>query len=113
MKIQVLALALAYRRKDIAWYRKLAPFLTVAYAASPIDLIPDVIPALGLLDDMLLIHLGVALSVRMIPPGIWRECREQAAQGVQASRKTKIAGAALVTGVWALLLWLILDAVLG
>jgi len=72
------ALYLASRRRDVPWHAKAVAVLVVAYALSPIDLIPDFIPVLGYLDDLLLLPLGIALVIRLIPRPILEECRDQA-----------------------------------
>jgi len=76
LKIQVHALGLACRDPRTPWYAKAFAALVAAYALSPIDLIPDFIPVLGQLDDLLLVPLGVAVAVRLIPSvllvvGVW------------------------------------------
>lgn len=84
---------------------KLVAGLTAAYALSPIDLIPDFIPVLGLLDDLLIVPAGAALAVRLIPPAIMDECRAKAAAGVGAgARRAAFVGGALVLSLWALIL---------
>lgn len=84
---------------------KLVAGLTVAYALSPIDLLPDFIPALGLLDDLLIVPAGAALALRLIPPAIMEECRTKAAEGLGAgAKRAAFAGGALVLGCWALIL---------
>lgn len=84
---------------------KLVAGLTAAYALSPIDLIPDFIPVLGMLDDLLIVPAGVALAIRLIPPAIMDECRAKAAEGVGGgARRAAFVGGALVVGFWALIL---------
>ena len=78
LKREVRALYLAYRDPRTPWYGRMLAALVVAYALSPIDLIPDPIPVLGYLDDLILIPLGVALALRMIPREVMAECRAQA-----------------------------------
>ncbi len=69
-----------------------------AYAFSPIDLIPDVIPVLGLLDDLILIPAGIWLVVRMVPPDVYAECRARAAEA--AERPVSRTAAAVIVVVW-------------
>jgi len=69
-----------------------------AYALSPIDLIPDFIPVVGLLDDALFIPLGLWLFVKLLPPGLFEECRQRAAEAAAVPRSR--AGAVLVVAVW-------------
>jgi len=78
LKIQTYALYLAYRDPRTPWYAKVWAALVVAYAFSPIDLIPDFIPVLGYLDDLVLLPLGMALALKMIPPEVMDEAREMA-----------------------------------
>ncbi|HMN59845.1 MAG TPA: YkvA family protein [Anaerolinea sp.] len=77
------ALYYAYRDPRVPWYAKAFIALVVAYAFSPIDLIPDFIPILGYLDDLLLIPLGVGLALRMIPAEVMRESRARAEQALE------------------------------
>ena len=99
-----MALYLAYRDPRTPWYARVVIALVVAYAFSPIDLIPDFIPVLGYLDDMILLPLGVALAVRLIPANVLADCREQARQSVDkpANRVAALAIIALwiVVGAW-------------
>ncbi|MEI7834861.1 MAG: DUF1232 domain-containing protein [Planctomycetota bacterium] len=100
LKRETLAMGLAMRHPATPWYAKLAAALVVAYALSPIDLIPDFIPVLGLLDDLLLVPLGV-LAVRwLIPPAVLDDCRRQAAEGVRIGRLWLWAGATVVGSLW-------------
>ncbi len=78
LKIKVYALYRAYRDPRVSWYARIFAAVVVGYAFSPIDLIPDVVPVLGYLDDLILIPLGVALAIKMIPPAVLAECREKA-----------------------------------
>ena len=78
LKIDVPAVFLALKDKRTPWYAKLTAALTVAYALSPIDFIPDFIPFLGYLDDLILLPLLVALTVRFIPKDVFERYREEA-----------------------------------
>jgi uncharacterized membrane protein YkvA (DUF1232 family) len=80
LKTETYALYLAYKDARVPWYAKLLIAFVVAHTISPIDLIPDVIPVLGYLDDLIIAPLGIALAIRMIPNEVMAECRE-AAQG--------------------------------
>jgi uncharacterized membrane protein YkvA (DUF1232 family) len=99
---ETLALYLAYRDPRTPWYAKVWAAIVVAYALSPIDLIPDFIPLLGYLDDLLLVPLGIALAIRLIPPAVLSDCRAQAARQSLAS----VPGARLVAG-GIVLLWVL------
>jgi len=85
LRNEVLALYLAYRDPRTPWMARLWAVLVVAYALSPVDLIPDFIPLLGYLDDLLLVPLGIALAVRLVPPSVMEDCRRRA-QGVLSKR---------------------------
>ena len=99
LKAETYVLYLAARHPGTPWYAKLLVAPIVAYALSPIDLIPDFVPVLGLLDDLLLIPLGIALAIRLVPPAVLAECRARA----QERRKlvSRVAGAVIV------LIWLV------
>jgi uncharacterized membrane protein YkvA (DUF1232 family) len=100
LRIDAHAAWLAARDPRTPWYARLFGLLITAYALSPIDLIPDFIPILGLLDDALLIPLGIWLFVKMLPPGLLDEHRVTAAQA--AARPTSAWGAVFVVAIWAL-----------
>ena len=103
LRAETHALYLAARHPQTPWYAKLAVAAIVAYALSPIDLIPDFVPILGYVDDLVLIPLGIALAVKLIPSGVLRECRararEQFADGAPASRRA----AAVILAIWLLM----------
>ena len=80
LKSNVLALYLASRHPSTPLFAKILTGLIVAYALSPIDLIPDFIPVLGLLDDIILLPLGIYIAIRMIPNDVLEQFREQAKQ---------------------------------
>ena len=105
LKKETLSLWYACRHPDVPWYVKLVALVVVAYALSPIDLIPDFIPVLGYLDDLLLIPLGIWIVIRLIPPEVMAECRTRA-EGIvgKAARAGKIAAVVIVT------LWIVAAA---
>jgi uncharacterized membrane protein YkvA (DUF1232 family) len=98
LKQDVVAVALAMRDPRVPWYAKAIGAFIVAYALSPIDLIPDFIPVIGYLDDLVLVPLGLLLMLRLIPAEVLAEHRAAAA-GV-AQRPVSYAGAAAVILVW-------------
>ena len=106
LKSETYALYLAYRDPRIPLHAKLFVALVVGYAFSPIDLIPDSIPVLGYLDDLIIVPLGVALAVRMIPEDVLSESRRKAQEMVERGDTPVSRGAAAVIVV----LWLALAA---
>jgi len=92
------ALYLASRDPRVPWYAKGLALAVAAYALSPIDLIPDFIPVIGYLDDLILVPLGILLVIRLIPPNVMAEHRDlaEAAQDRPVSRTA----AAVIVGVW-------------
>ena len=78
IKAEITALAYAQRHPETPWYARAAIFCVVAYALSPIDLIPDFIPVLGLLDDLILLPLGIYLALKLVPEHIMAEARVRA-----------------------------------
>jgi len=101
MAREVAALWIAARDPRTPWAAKAVAGAVAAYALSPIDLIPDFIPVLGLLDDAILVPLGIALAVRLIPEALMAEFREEAAR--RAERPRSRGGAAVVIAVWIVL----------
>ena len=101
LESETYALYLAYRDPRMPWYAKLFVALVVGYAFSPIDLIPDPIPVLGYLDDLILVPLGVALAVRMIPEDVLSESRQKAREMVErGERPVSRAAAAVIVVLW-------------
>ena len=98
LKRQAVALALAARDPRTPWYAKVLAAVVVAYAVSPIDLIPDFVPVLGLLDDLILLPLGVALCVRLIPPAVWADALERA-EKTDAPQSGRVA-AVVIVALW-------------
>jgi uncharacterized membrane protein YkvA (DUF1232 family) len=86
LKTELRALYLAYGDPRVPTHARVLAIVVVAYAFSPIDLIPDPIPVLGYLDDLILIPLGIALTIRMIPPDVLAECRAKARNTEESKR---------------------------
>jgi uncharacterized membrane protein YkvA (DUF1232 family) len=103
LKREVYALYLAYKDPRVPWYARVVAACVVAYAFSPIDLIPDPIPVLGYLDDLVLLPLGVALTIRLIPPPVLAECREEAARSMAAGKPVNWIAAGVIVAGWLLL----------
>ncbi|KNY30154.1 TSUP family transporter [Pseudobacteroides cellulosolvens] len=108
LKSEATALFLAYKRPDVPWYAKLFVMLIVAYALSPIDLIPDFIPVLGYLDDLVLIPLGVGLALKMIPPEVMEECRQQAKAVFKDDKPKNWVAGAIIISIWVGIICLII-----
>jgi uncharacterized membrane protein YkvA (DUF1232 family) len=100
LKAEVYALCLAYRDPRVPWYAKVLDACVVGYALSPIDLIPDFIPVLGYLDDLVLIPLGIALTLRLIPPAVLGECRARARAELAEGKPVTRAAAAVIGAIW-------------
>lgn len=108
LKKQILTLYLVYMRKEIRAYKKAFLLLIIIYALSPIDLIPDFIPVLGMLDDLILIPLGILIAIKIIPRDIWEECRKEAEKGVAIDPKYQKIGVGFILLIWVIGLLLIL-----
>lgn len=105
----VLAIWIAARDPRVPWYVKALAVAVAAYALSPIDLIPDFIPVLGYIDDLVIVPLGILLVVRLVPPQLMDEFRARAALQVERPRST--IAAAVIVLLWAaaigFVLWLL------
>jgi len=101
------AIAGAARDPRTPWYAKALALAITAYALSPIDLIPDFIPILGLLDDLIIVPLGIALALRLIPSEVMAEHR---ARSAAIASTTGVAGTVIIVAIWfggiALTAWL-------
>lgn len=113
LKIQVYALYLAYRDPRVPWYAKIFVALVVGYTFSPIDLIPDFIPILGYLDDLVIVPLGIALALRMIPSQVLAECQAQAREVMAEGKPVNRAAAFGIVIIWLLLAGLMIRLLIG
>jgi uncharacterized membrane protein YkvA (DUF1232 family) len=113
LKTEIYALYLASRDPRTPLVARLVAGLVVAYALSPIDLIPDMVPVLGYLDDVILVPLGVMLALRLIPPDVLASCRAAAASSKIMLLRSRV-GLAIVVTLWmvtlAVALWILLHA---
>lgn len=100
LKREVYALYLCARHPRTPWYAKLLVGLIVAYALSPIDLIPDFVPVLGYLDDVVLLPLAILLALRMVPADVLAECRDRAAGAFAGGKPVSRVAAAVIVGLW-------------
>ena len=98
IKRDVIALWLAARDPRVAWYAKALAGLVAAYALSPIDLIPDFIPVLGYLDDLILVPLGIAAVVALITPPVMADLRQKAVAVIQRPRS--LTAACIIIALW-------------
>ena len=112
LKTDVPAVFLALKDKNTPWYAKLFAAFTVAYALSPIDLVPDFIPVLGYLDDLVILPLLVALTVKFIPGDVLEEYRKQAQTMWQNGKPKRWFYAIPIILIWMLVIVLVLKAVL-
>jgi uncharacterized membrane protein YkvA (DUF1232 family) len=98
LKRDTYALYLAARDRRTPWYARLLATAVVAYAFSPLDLIPDFLPVVGYLDDLIIVPLGIALVLRLVPPEVLAESRERADEATQ--RPTSRVVVIVVLGIW-------------
>lgn len=103
LKKETYAIYIACKDHRVPWYARLFAGFVVAYAFSPIDLIPDVIPILGYLDDLVLVPLGIMLVLKMIPPAVLAECREKAEAAMNQGKPTSRIAAIAIVAIWLLL----------
>ena len=104
LKKEAVAVYIAAKDPRTPWYAKVIAFITVAYALSPIDLIPDFVPILGYLDDLIIVPAGLALAIRMIPAEVLAEAREKAEQVRGPERSVGMVGLILILVVWIVVL---------
>lgn len=112
LKRDIPAVFLALKHKDTPVFAKIVAGITVGYALSPIDLVPDFIPVLGYLDDVILLPALVALTVKMIPHEILEQCREESDNMWTDGKSKKWYYAIPIVIIWALVVWLIIKAIL-
>ncbi len=98
LKRDIVTLWLAARDSRVPWHAKVVAGAVAAYALSPVDLIPDFIPVLGYLDDLLIVPLGIMLAIRLIPPQVIADLRTQAA--VRIERPSGLLGMIFILALW-------------
>jgi len=108
LKRETLALYLAARDPRTPWYAKVLAVAIVAYALSPVDLIPDFIPVLGYLDELVLIPAGIALVIRLIPREVMEDAHARAGDVLDRAKKTAIWAAVVIVAIWALVAWVVI-----
>lgn len=100
LKAETFALYLTAGDPRTPWYAKLFVAAIVAYALSPIDLIPDFVPILGYLDDLILVPFGIALAIRLIPGPVLDDCRRKAQESLRDGRPTSRTAAVVIIVIW-------------
>ena len=110
-KRQIFILYFAYKDGRVHWYAKVFTACVVAYAFSPIDLIPDFIPILGYLDDIIIVPLGIMFALKMIPKSVISDCEVKAEEMMKNGRPKNWIVGSLIVLIWSLIsLWLIIKA---
>ncbi len=99
-KSDTYALYLVARDPRTPWYAKVLAAAVVAYAFSPIDLIPDFIPVLGYLDDLILVPAGIALAVKLVPDNVLAECRTRAKNAEESGQPVRRLAGAIIIVIW-------------
>jgi len=100
LKAETYVLYLAARHPGTPWYAKLLVAAIVAYAFSPIDLIPDFVPVLGYLDDLVVRPLGIMRAIRLLPPAVLAECRARAQAQLQGGKPVSRVAAVVIVVIW-------------
>ncbi len=111
LKTDTYALYLASRDRRVPWAARILVIVVVGYALSPVDLIPDFIPVLGYLDDMVLLPLGIALAIRLIPTDVWEQCREQARHRLAQDLARSWMAVIVIASIWLVSLLLVASLV--
>ena len=108
LKAETIMLWFCCKHPDTPLTAKVVATLVVAYALSPIDLIPDFIPVIGYLDDVILVPLGIYLTLKLVPRHVVEECRAQAHDWIAAQRPKprNYVAAVVIVALWLLVLWL-------
>jgi uncharacterized membrane protein YkvA (DUF1232 family) len=110
LRTEVVVLYYSFRDRRTPWYAKVLTSIVVAYALSPVDLIPDFIPVLGYLDDLILVPAGVYLALKLIPAEVLEEHREKA-QTEPINSRIKWMASTIIVMIWLLVLYLIIKAI--
>ncbi len=112
LKTEMVALYLASKHPRTPWYAKVLAAVIIGYALSPIDLIPDFIPVVGYLDDLIIVPAGIALLIKIIPGDVLEECRSKAQSDLSKKKSKYWVAAIIIVSIWLLAIYLILRLVL-
>ena len=107
LKLDALALGLAVRHPQTPWYAKLMVAGLVAYVVTPVDLVPDMIPILGIIDDLIFVPAALGLAVRLVPAPVLADCRARAEDVMNGAKMRRITRAMILS------LWLSVILVIG
>lgn len=113
LQTDLYAVYLAYRDPRVPWYARVVAALVIGYAFSPIDLIPDPIPVLGYLDDLILLPLGIALVLRLIPAPVMAECRIKAQERLDSGQPVNWIAAVVIVCLWIALVVIAIRLMVG
>jgi uncharacterized membrane protein YkvA (DUF1232 family) len=111
LKSEIVALYLAYKHPRTPWYAKVLAGLIIGYALSPIDLIPDFIPVVGYLDDLIIVPAGIALLIKIIPKDILEESRVKAEYDLLNKKLKNWIAAIIIILIWLLAIYLTLSLI--
>ncbi len=111
LKTEIVALYLASKDPRTPWYAKALAILVIGYALSPIDLIPDFIPVIGYLDDLIIIPLGISLLIKIIPRDILEECRAKAKSDLSNRKPRNWVAAVIIVLVWLLAIYVVVSVI--
>ncbi|MEI4525604.1 YkvA family protein [Priestia megaterium] len=103
LKKQLFILYLAYKDERVSWYTKVFTACVVAYAFSPIDLIPDFIPVLGYIDDIIIVPLGIMLALKMLPKNVIEDCTIKVEELIQNEKPKNWVAGSIIIIVWLLI----------
>ena len=113
LKVETYTLYLAYKHPQVPWYTKVFIACVVAYAFSPIDLIPDFIPILGYIDDLILLPVGIMLALKMIPGAVLEECRAKARDALREEKPVSKTAVVVIVLIWVTIATVVILSILG
>jgi uncharacterized membrane protein YkvA (DUF1232 family) len=108
LKKQLFILYLAYKDERVSWYTKLFTACVVAYAFSPIDLIPDFIPVLGYIDDIIIVPLGIMIALKMLPKNVIEDCTLKAEELIQNEKPQNWVAGSIIIIVIIIIVWILI-----
>ena len=112
LKLETYAIYLALRDPRVPWYARLVAACVVGYAFSPIDLVPDFVPVLGYLDDLIIVPLGIALALKLIPLDVMAECRARSQAALAEGKPTNWVAAGIIFAVWLMIAVVLIVAII-